>query len=130
MAAVEVDHVEVGAVAGGDHATIQQPDGAGGVATVALHEEGERDPVVVPVAPPVGEQGGREAAVADRADVGAAVAQTGDPPGLRLPEEAKSMGQPPRFKPYLGGVFACDRQTDGANGGQGITASVVGPRGR
>jgi hypothetical protein len=74
---VEVDHVEVGPIARCDDTTIEQADRAGGVATVALHEERQRDPVVVAVASPVGEQRRREAAVADRADVRAAVGQSG-----------------------------------------------------
>ena len=72
---IEVDDVEVGAIAGGDDAPVVQTDGAGGVATVTLHEERQRDQVVVTVATPVGEQRGREAAVADRADVCATVAE-------------------------------------------------------
>ena len=82
--AVEVDHVEVGAVAGREHAAVRQSDGAGGVAAVALHEERERDPIVVPVAAPVLQQRCGEAPVADRADVGAAVAEARH--GVRVDE--------------------------------------------
>ncbi len=82
--AVEVDHVQIGAVPRGEHATVQQSDGAGGVAAVALHEERQRDPVVVAITAPVLQQRRGEAPVADRADVGAAVAEARH--GVRVDE--------------------------------------------
>jgi hypothetical protein len=74
---LEVDEVDVGPVAGGEHAPVEQPDGAGGVAGVLLHEVGQLEPAPVAVAAPQGEQRGGEAGVADGADVGPAVAQAG-----------------------------------------------------
>ncbi len=47
-----------------------------------------------------------------------ATAQTGEAPVLP-PEAAKSMGQPPRFKPYVSGEFTWNGKTDQA-GGVGI----------
>ena len=79
---VEVDDVEIGAVPGGDDAPVEQPDGSRRVVAMALHEEREVDPVAVAVAAPVLEQRRREAAVADRPDVSAAVAQAWD--GVRV----------------------------------------------
>ncbi len=49
----------------------------------------------------------------------AAVAQT-EPPGLRLPEEVKSMGQPPVFKPYMAGEVTWIREGEERTGGLGI----------
>ena len=50
---------------------------------------------------------------------GAALAQT-EPPGLRLPEEVKSMGQPPRFKPYVAGEVTWIREGEEHTGGLGV----------
>ena len=78
----EVDDVHVGAVAGREHAAVEQADRARGRAGVALHEERQRQPTVIAVAAPEREQRRREARVADRADVRAAVGEPDD--GVRM----------------------------------------------
>jgi hypothetical protein len=79
---VEVDEVDVGPVAGGEHAPVEQADRAGGVAGVLLHQVRQLETAPVAVAAPQREQRGGEAGVADRADVGAAVAQAGHGVGV------------------------------------------------
>jgi hypothetical protein len=46
----EVDDVDVGSIAGGDHAVVGQPDGASGVSALASHEEGQVESTVVAIA--------------------------------------------------------------------------------
>ena len=48
-----------------------------------------------------------------------AVAQA-DPPALHLPEEVKSMGQPPLFKPYVAGEVSWIRKGEEGTGGLGV----------
>ena len=66
---VEVDDVEVGPVARGEHATAVQPDRAGRVAGVLAHQVGQVQPAAVLVPAPQRQQRGGEGGVADRAEV-------------------------------------------------------------
>ncbi len=72
---LEVDQVQVGAVAGCDHATVEQTNGPCGRARLTLHEERQLHAPPVAVAPPPRQQRRREAGVADRADVRTAVGE-------------------------------------------------------
>src|SRR3954453_21658402 len=76
---LEVDHVHVGPVPGGEHAPVEEPDGAGRLPALLLHDEGQIETLAPrPVAAPVDEERGGEAAVADRAHVGATITEPGD----------------------------------------------------
>ncbi len=82
----EVDHVEVGLVAGGNDATIEQSDRLRGGAALLLHEPLRSEELAaIAVAAPVRQQGGREARIADRADVRPTVAQSGN--GVRMGQQ-------------------------------------------
>ena len=76
--AVVVDDVQVGAVARGENAAIEQANRASGVAGLALDQELERDSTLGPLAAPVLQQRGGERSVADGADMSSAVAQGRD----------------------------------------------------
>lgn len=71
---VQVDDVDVGAVARRQHAAVVEADGAGSVTRLTLDHERQARPRFA-VSGPVPEQGGRETAIADRADVSTAVQQ-------------------------------------------------------
>ncbi|OWK28910.1 hypothetical protein SPDO_27460 [Sphingomonas dokdonensis] len=75
---VEIDDVDVGEVTGGEQAAVREPDGERGVAGLLLHRVGEIEQGATgAVAAPVGEHEGRQADVADRADMCAAIRQAG-----------------------------------------------------
>ena len=104
-------------MAGDEHAAVEQPDRGGGVAALLADQVLEVEASGVPVAPPVGEQERREAGVADRAHVGAAVGEARD--GVRVGEHL-----PNRLQVALGVVQ--ERQVE-----QGVATAldhpVVGP---
>ena len=80
---LEIDHVHVGAIAGREHAPVEETDGASGVARLALHREGKVEPAALAVARPERQQRRGEARVADRAHVRAAVGETDHGVGVR-----------------------------------------------
>src|SRR5207302_41659 len=80
--AVEVDDVEVGLPARGQHPPVGEANGPGGGPGLALDQPLDGEPALRAPDTPVGQQEGRESAVADRADVGTTVGQAGDGVGV------------------------------------------------
>src|ERR1700719_3753089 len=54
--AFEVDHVDIRAITGREHAAIEQTDGTGGSTRVTLHREREIEPTSLAVARPEGQE--------------------------------------------------------------------------
>ena len=80
--ALEVEHVEVGLVAGGDDAPITQADGLGGGPSLLVHRPRQLEARPDPIPTPVRQQRRREAGVADGPDMGAAVPESRDGVGV------------------------------------------------
>ena len=77
-----VQHVDVGLVTRRQEATVVQADGLGRRPRLLVDQRLQRDPAGRPVPAPPLEQGGGEADVADRADVGAAIGEAGHGGGV------------------------------------------------
>ena len=82
---VEVDDVEIGAVAGGQHATIMESDETSGVTGLTLDQELDIETSTVSISTPVLQQRRRERTVTDGADMGATVGERRD--GVRMREQ-------------------------------------------
>ncbi len=80
--AIHVDDVDVRLLAHGELAAVGKADVARRLPRLHADEVLEGDAVVVAVASPMGHQEGRKARVADRADVGAPVAEPGHREGM------------------------------------------------